>query len=44
VTYVEWKARAGGLLVGQGISAGFMREKERRKLFVQGSQPRPATA
>jgi hypothetical protein len=39
VTYVEWKVHAAALLEWQGISAGFMREKERRKLFIQGSPP-----
>jgi hypothetical protein len=36
-TYVECRARCGALLEGQGISAGFMREKEWRKLFIQRS-------
>jgi hypothetical protein len=30
---------AAALLVRQGISAGFMREKEWRRLFIQGSPP-----
>jgi hypothetical protein len=31
-----------GAAQGQGISAGFMREKEWRKLFIQGSTPEAA--
>jgi hypothetical protein len=38
-TYAEWRARCAALLERQGISAGFMREKEWRKLFIQGSPP-----
>jgi hypothetical protein len=38
-TYAEWKAHAAALIERQGISAGFMREKEWRKLFIQGSPP-----
>jgi hypothetical protein len=41
-TYAEWRARCAALLEGQGISAGFMREKEWRKLFIQGSSPEDA--
>jgi hypothetical protein len=29
-TYAEWRARCAALLEGQGISAGFVREKEWR--------------
>jgi hypothetical protein len=38
-TYAEWRARCAALLERQGISAGFMREKEWRKQFIQGSPP-----
>jgi hypothetical protein len=41
-TYAEWRARCAALLEGQGISAGFMREKEWRKLFIRGSTPEAA--
>jgi hypothetical protein len=41
-TYAKWKAHCAALLEGQGISAGFMREKEWRKLFIQGSSPEDA--
>jgi hypothetical protein len=41
-TYPEWRARCAALLEGQGISAGFMREKEWRKLFINGSTPEAA--
>jgi hypothetical protein len=41
-TYAEWRARCAALLVGQGISAGVMREREWRKLFIQGSSPEDA--
>jgi hypothetical protein len=41
-THPEWRARGAALLEGQGISAGFMREKEWRKLFIQGSTPEAA--
>jgi hypothetical protein len=41
-TYAEWKARCAALLEGQGMSAGFMREKEWRRLFIQGSPPEDA--
>jgi hypothetical protein len=41
-TYAEWRARCAALLEGQGISAGFMREKEWRKLFIKGSTPEEA--
>jgi hypothetical protein len=34
--YRAWKSRCGALLERQGISAGVMREKEWRKLFIQG--------
>jgi hypothetical protein len=40
--YAEWRAHAAALLVRQGISAGFMREKEWRRLFIQGSPPEDA--
>jgi hypothetical protein len=40
--FTEWRARCAALLEGQGISAGVMREKEWRKLFIQGSLPADA--
>jgi hypothetical protein len=43
-TYAEWRARCAALLERQGISAGFMREKEWRKLFIQGSPPEDVVA
>jgi hypothetical protein len=42
LTYPEWRARCAALLEGQSISAGFMREKEWRKLFIKGSTPEEA--
>jgi hypothetical protein len=39
-TYPEWRARCAALLEGQGISA--LREKEWRKLFIQGATPEAA--
>jgi hypothetical protein len=41
--YRAWKSRCGALLERQGISAGVMREKEWRKLFIQGTHPAKAS-
>jgi hypothetical protein len=42
LAYAEWRAHAAALLVRQGISAGFMREKEWRRLFIRSSPPEDA--
>jgi hypothetical protein len=41
-TYTEWKARAAAGLKRQGISAGVMREREWRRLFIRGKAPEDA--
>jgi hypothetical protein len=40
--YRAWKARCAALLERQGISAGVMRERDWRQLFIRGvSQSKP---
>jgi hypothetical protein len=41
-TYVQWRARCAALLERQGISAGVLREKEWRQIFITGATPEQA--
>jgi len=41
-SYAQWRERAAAVLERRGISAGVMREREWRRLFIAGVTPETA--